>query len=118
MTVRAWPAISPAMPRFGLLVAILVAATTPAALAQTNCELPDGGVLTVDGRCEGNDAVFCSSSNPSTGTRTTLNARWTGAMLGGDVDVQRYEAEFSWFQSLMWKFVLELRQTLGVASWL
>jgi len=54
--------------------------------------------------------------HPSTGTRTTLNAKWTGAVLGGDVDIQRYEAEFSWFQSLAWKFVLELRQTLGVVD--
>lgn len=54
--------------------------------------------------------------HPSTGTRTTLNARWTGGPMGGDVDIQRYEGEFSWFQSLAWKFVLELRQTLGVVD--
>jgi outer membrane protein insertion porin family len=54
--------------------------------------------------------------HPTTGTRSTFNARWTGAWLGGDVDVQRYEGEFSWFQSLAWKFVLELRQTLGTVS--
>jgi outer membrane protein insertion porin family len=60
-----------------------------------------------------------STDNPfhaTTGTRTTLNARWTGAALGGDVNIQRYEAEFSWFQSLEWKFVLELRQTMGVVN--
>ncbi|HEX6791680.1 MAG TPA: outer membrane protein assembly factor BamA, partial [Candidatus Krumholzibacteria bacterium] len=57
-----------------------------------------------------------SPFHPTTGTRTTFNARWTGAVLGGDVDVQRYEMEFSWFQSLAWKFVLELRQTLGTVS--
>jgi outer membrane protein insertion porin family len=60
-----------------------------------------------------------STDNPfhaTTGTRTTLNGRWTGAVLGGDVDIQRYEAEFSWFQSLAWKFVLELRQTVGVVN--
>jgi outer membrane protein insertion porin family len=54
--------------------------------------------------------------HPATGTRTTLNARWTGGPFGGDVDIQRYEGEFSWFQSLAWKFVLELRQTLGVVE--
>jgi outer membrane protein insertion porin family len=54
--------------------------------------------------------------HPSTGTRTTLNGRWTGAWLGGDVDVQRYEGEFSWFTSLAWRFVLELRQTLGMVD--
>jgi outer membrane protein insertion porin family len=60
-----------------------------------------------------------STDNPfhaTTGTRTTLNTRWTGAALGGDVNIQRYEAEFSWFQSLQWKFVLELRQTMGVVN--
>ncbi len=54
--------------------------------------------------------------HPTTGTRTTLNTRWTGAMLGGDVDIQRYEADMSWFQLLMWKFVLELRENLGVVN--
>lgn len=57
-----------------------------------------------------------SPFHPTTGTRTTLNGRWTGAWLGGDVDVQRYEVEFSWYQSLAWKFVLELRQTLGMVD--
>jgi outer membrane protein insertion porin family len=57
-----------------------------------------------------------SPFHPTTGTRTTLNAKWTGAYLGGDVNVQRYETEFSWFQALAWKFVLELRQTLGVVD--
>jgi hypothetical protein len=54
-----------------------------------------------------------SPFHPTTGTRTTLNARWTGAWLGGDVGVQRYEGEFAWYQSLAWKFVLMLDQTLG-----
>jgi len=54
-----------------------------------------------------------SPFHPTTGTRTTLNARWTGAWLGGDVGVQRYEGEFAWYQSLAWKFVLMLNQTLG-----
>jgi len=54
--------------------------------------------------------------HPTLGTRTTLNGRWTGSVLGGDVDIQRYEAEFSWYQSLVWKFVLELRQTLGLVD--
>jgi outer membrane protein insertion porin family len=54
--------------------------------------------------------------HPTTGTRTTLNGRWTGGVLGGDVNIQRYEAEFSWFQALAWKFVLELRQGVGVVD--
>jgi outer membrane protein insertion porin family len=57
-----------------------------------------------------------SPFHPTTGTRTTLNARWTGAILGGDVALQRYEGEFAWYQSLVWKFVLELDQTLGVVD--
>jgi len=57
-----------------------------------------------------------SPFHPTTGTRTTLNARWTGAFLGGDVNVQRYEGEFSWYQLLTWKFVLELRQVLGTVD--
>jgi len=54
--------------------------------------------------------------HPTTGTRTTLNTRWTGAMLGGDVDIQRYEVDMSWYQLLMWKFVLELRENIGVVD--
>jgi outer membrane protein insertion porin family len=54
-----------------------------------------------------------SPFHPTTGTRTTLNARWTGAWLGGDVGVQRYEGEFAWYQLLAWKFVLMLDQQLG-----
>ncbi|HET6349885.1 MAG TPA: outer membrane protein assembly factor BamA [Candidatus Krumholzibacteria bacterium] len=54
--------------------------------------------------------------HPSTGTRTTLNGRWVGSWLGGDVDLQSYQGEFSWFQTLAWKFVLELRQTLGIVD--
>jgi outer membrane protein insertion porin family len=54
--------------------------------------------------------------HPTLGTRTTFNARWTGAMLGGDVSIQRYDIDVAWFQSLVWKFVLELRQGFGVVD--
>ncbi len=54
--------------------------------------------------------------HPTLGSRTTFNARWTGAVLGGDVDVQRYDLEASWYQSLLWKFVLELRQSFGIVD--
>ncbi len=60
-----------------------------------------------------------STDNPfhaTTGTRTTLNTRWTGGSLGGDVDIQRYEIDMSWYQLLMWKFVLELRENIGVVD--
>ena len=32
------------------------------------------------------------------------------------MNVQRYEGEFSWYQLLSWKFVLELRQVLGTVD--
>jgi outer membrane protein insertion porin family len=54
-----------------------------------------------------------SPFHPTTGTRTTLNASWTGAWLGGDVGVQLYQGEFAWYQALAWKFVLMLDQQLG-----
>ncbi len=57
-----------------------------------------------------------SPFHPTLGTRTTFNARWTGAILGGDVDIQRYEIDMSWYQSLLWKFVLELRENIGVVD--
>lgn len=58
-----------------------------------------------------------STDNPfhaTTGTRTVLNAQWTGGLLGGDVRFQRYEADFSWYHSLLWKFVLEIRNQMAV----
>jgi outer membrane protein insertion porin family len=54
--------------------------------------------------------------HPTLGTRTTFNARWTGGVLGGDVDIQRYDIDMSWYQSLAWKFVLELRENIGVVD--
>ncbi|HEU4364137.1 MAG TPA: BamA/TamA family outer membrane protein, partial [Candidatus Krumholzibacteria bacterium] len=42
--------------------------------------------------------------------------RWTGAALGGDVNIQRYDIDVSWYQSLLWKFVFELRQGFGVVD--
>jgi outer membrane protein insertion porin family len=54
--------------------------------------------------------------HPTLGTRTTFNTRWTGGMLGGDVNLQRYDIEASWFQSLLWKFVLQLSQSFGVVN--
>jgi outer membrane protein insertion porin family len=54
--------------------------------------------------------------HPTLGTRTTLNTRWTGGVLGGDVNLQRYDAQVAWFQSLLWKFVLMLSQDFGVVD--
>jgi outer membrane protein insertion porin family len=53
--------------------------------------------------------------HPTQGTRTVLTSRWTGGdLLGGDVRFQRYEAKFSWYQALLWKFVLEVRDDVGI----
>lgn len=53
--------------------------------------------------------------HPTTGTRTVINSRWTGGdLLGGDVGFQRYEAKFSWYQQLLWQFVLEVRDEIGI----
>ncbi len=54
--------------------------------------------------------------HPTVGTRTTVNARWTGGLLGGDVNIQNYDLDVTWFQSLVWKFVLSLRENLGVVN--
>jgi outer membrane protein insertion porin family len=56
-----------------------------------------------------------SPFHPTDGTTTVLNGRWTGGdLLGGDVRSQRYEVTFSWFEPLFWKFVLEVKNQLGV----
>lgn len=56
-----------------------------------------------------------SPFHPTKGTRLWLNGRWTGGdLLGGDVKSQRYEATFSWYEPLFWKFVLEVKNALGV----
>jgi outer membrane protein insertion porin family len=53
--------------------------------------------------------------HPTRGTRTVVRGRWTGGvLLGGDVSLQEYETEFSWYQKLLWKFVLEVRDEIGV----
>lgn len=56
--------------------------------------------------------------HPSMGTRSLLTTEFNGGWLGGDVSYQRYEADFQWYESLFWKFVLELRFGFGVLdSW-
>ena len=56
-----------------------------------------------------------SPFHPTEGTRTVLTSRWVGGdLLGGDVRMQKYEATFSWYELLFWKFVLEVRNNIGV----
>jgi outer membrane protein insertion porin family len=56
-----------------------------------------------------------SPFHPTTGTSSYLTAEWNGGdLLGGDVRFQRYEARFSWYTPLFWRFVLESRYNAGV----
>jgi outer membrane protein insertion porin family len=53
--------------------------------------------------------------HPTTGTRSSLTTEFNGGrLLGGDVTYQRYETNFQWYETLLWKFVLEVRLGLGV----
>jgi outer membrane protein insertion porin family len=52
--------------------------------------------------------------HPTTGTRTILRGAWTGGWLGGDINFQQYEVDFSWYDPLFWRFVLEIRNQFGV----
>jgi outer membrane protein insertion porin family len=56
-----------------------------------------------------------SPFHPTTGTSSYFTAEWNGGdFLGGDVRFQRYEAKFSTYIPLLWKFVLESRYNIGV----
>jgi outer membrane protein insertion porin family len=52
---------------------------------------------------------------PTSGTRTSLTVELNGGdMLGGDVTFQRYEATVSWYESLFWRLVLQMKYSVGV----
>lgn len=52
---------------------------------------------------------------PTLGTRTSLTAEFNGgALLGGDVRFQRYDAILQWYQTLFWKLVLEFKYNVAV----
>jgi len=55
-----------------------------------------------------------SPFHPSTGTSSLFTAEWNGGALGGDADFQKYEAAFSWYTPLFWKFVLEMKFQTGI----
>jgi len=58
-----------------------------------------------------------STDNPfhaTSGTKTILNARWTGGILGGDLNFQKYDVDFAWYEPLFWRFSLEIRNQFGV----
>jgi outer membrane protein insertion porin family len=52
--------------------------------------------------------------HPTTGTRTILRGQWTGGMLGGDINFQRYEVDFTWYEPMFWRFVLGVRNQFGI----
>ena len=52
--------------------------------------------------------------HPTTGTKTILNARWTGGVLGGSINFQKYEVDFAWYEPLFWRFVLEISNQFGI----
>jgi outer membrane protein insertion porin family len=52
---------------------------------------------------------------PTLGTRTSLTVELNGgALLGGDVRFQRYDATLQWYQTLFWKLVLEFKYNVAV----
>jgi outer membrane protein insertion porin family len=51
---------------------------------------------------------------PTRGTRSTATIEFNGGALGGDVRFQRYEVGFSWYESLVWKFVLQLKYAAAI----
>jgi outer membrane protein insertion porin family len=56
-----------------------------------------------------------SPFHPRSGTNTLVMAEWNGgSLLGGDAKFQRYEASFSWYTQLFYKFVLEMNVQSGV----
>lgn len=56
-----------------------------------------------------------SPFHPTTGTSAVFTAEWNGGtLLGGDAKFQQYEAKFSWYNRLFWKFVLEMNVQAGV----
>jgi outer membrane protein insertion porin family len=51
---------------------------------------------------------------PTRGTRSTATVEFNGGILGGDVRFQRYEVGFNWYESLFWKFVLQLKYAAAI----
>ncbi len=56
-----------------------------------------------------------SPFHPTRGTRTAITTTWTGGdLLGGDVSFQEYQLDFSYYEPLFWKFVLEVNTQVGI----
>jgi outer membrane protein insertion porin family len=52
--------------------------------------------------------------HPTKGSITSLSAEYTGGLLGGNVDYQRYTGNAQWFRNLFWKLTLHLDMTAAV----
>ena len=55
-----------------------------------------------------------SPFHPSKGSITSLSAEYSGGILQGNVDYQRYTANIQWFRNLFWKFTFHLDMTAAV----
>ncbi len=55
-----------------------------------------------------------SPFHPTSGTRTSVSVEATGgAALGGDVNFQRYDGSFAWYEKLFWNMSLAVRYEIG-----
>ncbi|UCH85302.1 MAG: outer membrane protein assembly factor BamA [Candidatus Latescibacterota bacterium] len=80
-----------------------------------------GPLLTIDWPQRTSSMAFTVLRNstdspfrPTKGTRSTFTVEFNGGILGGDVRFHRYEAGFSWYESLFWKFVLQLKYSAAI----
>lgn len=65
-----------------------------------------GFTLTRDSR----DYIF----NATTGSKNTLMAEFSGGILGGSVDYQKYQFETRWYEKSFFNFVLMVRSRFGI----
>jgi outer membrane protein insertion porin family len=52
--------------------------------------------------------------NATTGSKNSISAEFSGGILGGSVDYQKYELETRWYEKSFWNFVLMVRARFGV----
>jgi len=68
--------------------------------------------LTLLFRRDSTDSPFL----PRRGSNFQLSTQWSGGILGGKLDFQKYEARYTWYQNLSGPFVLRYHQTLGLVD--
>lgn len=54
--------------------------------------------------------------NAESGTRSSLFANWSGGILGGSVDYQKYIVEGRWYHKTFWKFAVMGRMRTGIVN--